>query len=232
MIDQSKVILKAVVGSTAYGLDHAGSDIDYLGCFIAPTESFLGLRPPEQTYVTHEPDQTMHEVGKLVALLLKCNPTVTELLWMNEYEVCTEDGYELRNRRHLFLSAKYVRDAYLGYATQQFRKLSDRGGTFSSDTIHRTAKHARHLMRLCKQGYDLYSTGHLSVKLDDPLPYVAFGDAAAKDPTVAAVLIEAYEHSFDNTVTALPDHPDSESVNEWLVALRLKFLSVKGWTRE
>ena len=219
------VILKAIVGSTAYGLDHAGSDIDYLGCFVAPTESFLGLHSPEQTHVTHEPDQTMHEIGKLVSLLLKCNPTVTELLWMNKYEVCTEDGYELYNRRHLFLSAKYVRDAYLGYATQQFRKLSDRGGTFSSDTIHRTEKHARHLMRLCKQGYDFYATGHLSVKLDDPLLYMAFGEAVAKDPMVAADLINSYEHKFDYTRSPLPEQPDTEAIDDWLVSIRRRFLS-------
>ena len=56
-------------------------------------------------------------------------------------------------------------NAYLGYAQQQFQRLDRRGdGSFSSDTRKRTAKHARHLMRLCRQGYELYTTGRLDVR--------------------------------------------------------------------
>ena len=41
-----RVILEGIVGSTAYGLARAGSDIDILGVYLAPAEDFLGLYPP------------------------------------------------------------------------------------------------------------------------------------------------------------------------------------------
>lgn len=37
------VLLKGVVGSTAYGLNHENSDVDYMGVFAAPTSEVLGL---------------------------------------------------------------------------------------------------------------------------------------------------------------------------------------------
>ncbi len=217
-------ILRGIVGSTAYGLAHEGSDIDRLGCFVAPSESFWGLAAPERTHVTTHPDVTMHEVGKLCALALKCNPTITELLWLDSYEVRTTDGDVLIAMRSLFLSAPYVRNAHLEYATQQFRKLSNRGGTFSSDLGKRTEKHARHLLRLLKQGFDLYSTGHLSVLLDDPERYHQFGRDVAQDPSLAAAAIGRYEALFDATTSLLPDKPDADLVNAALIDIRRGYL--------
>ena len=148
------VLLAGVVGSTAYGLAHAGSDTDRLGVFAAPTETFHDLTFPRESHVTTHPDATYHEARKFCRLVLGCNPTVTELLWLpgDLYEVTTPSGAELVAMRSGFLSARGVRNAYLGYATQQFRKLETRGdGSFSADTRKRTAKHARHLWRLVQQ---------------------------------------------------------------------------------
>ena len=62
-----------------------------------------------------------------------------------------------------------MRDAYLGYATQQFRKLIARGDeSRSGDLRGRTAKRARHLMRLVDQGLELYTTGTVVIRLSDP----------------------------------------------------------------
>ena len=137
------ILLSGVVGSTAYGLASAGSDVDRLGMFAAPTESLLGLRQPKESHVTTGPDKTLHEAGKWCRLALAGNPTVTELVWLPDdlYEIRTGLGDELVGIRTAFLSAGRVRDAYLGYATQQFRKLENRGdGSFSADTRRRTAQ--------------------------------------------------------------------------------------------
>jgi hypothetical protein len=90
------------------------------------------------------------------------NPTITELLWLptESDETRTQLGDELVEVRCAFPSARKVRDSYLGYATQQFRKLLSReSGRFPAATSDRTAKHARHLKRLVDQGYELYATG-------------------------------------------------------------------------
>ncbi|MEU4556525.1 DNA polymerase beta superfamily protein [Micromonospora violae] len=93
----------------------------------------------------------MHEARKFTVLCIGGNPTAFELLWLPDdlYEVRTELGQELVDLRSAILSAPRVRDAYLGYACQQFHRLKERGdGSFSADLRKRTAKHARHLARL------------------------------------------------------------------------------------
>lgn len=220
-----RVLLRGVVGSTAYGLNVPGrSDVDWLGMFAAPTEEFHGLRLPKDTYTTKDPDSTLHEAGKYAHLALGCNPTAIELMWLPEYEVRTDLGDDLIAIRGAFLSAKRVRDAYFGYATSQFGRLERRGdGTFSSDTQHRTAKHARHLLRLLFQGYHLYRYGTLMIRLEDSavMAIREFGDRVAGGDTARAHQILAnYEAAFDRYTSPLPDRPDEATVERWLLEVR------------
>ena len=144
------VLLSGIVGSTAYGFAHAGSDLDRLGLFATPTEELHGLHRPAESHVTTAPDVTLHEAAKWCRLALSCNPTASELVWLPEdlYETVTPLGRELVGIRSSFLSAPAVRRAYLGYADQQFRKLLTRDTTDPA-TRRRAAKHARHLVRAC-----------------------------------------------------------------------------------
>jgi predicted nucleotidyltransferase len=218
------VLLAGIVGSTAYGLNTVDSDIDRLGLFAAPTVAFHGLHPPMETHVTRRPDATFHEAAKWCRLALGGNPTVTELAWLPDdlYETRTVLGNDLIGIRSAFLSAKRVRDAYLGYATQQFRKLEVRGdGSFSADTRKRTAKHARHLLRLCHQGLQLYVTGRVEIRLDDPRRFHDFGErAAGGDIRHVRDALADYEQAFTDSVTPLPARPDEKTVERWLLAVR------------
>src|ERR1039458_2070417 len=103
MADTGTTILRGIVGSRAYGLDHEGSDTDRLGGYVAAPVQFHGLHPPigklASRVQTTPSDYTEHEAGKLVSLLLACNPTVTELLYLDSYEVCTPEGRALRRAR-------------------------------------------------------------------------------------------------------------------------------------
>ncbi|MFF6911185.1 DNA polymerase beta superfamily protein [Streptomyces sp. NPDC012466] len=220
------VLLSGIVGSTAYGLARPGSDIDRLGLFAAPTEELHGLRRPKESHVSTAPDRTLHEAAKWCRLALGGNPTAMELVWLPDdlYEVRTPLGDELIGIRTAFLSAKRVRDAYLGYATQQFRRLEARGdGSFSADTRKRTAKHARHLKRLCGQGLELYTTGRLTIRVENPEEYHAFGERVAADPSAALPLLRHYEAAFDAGPTALPDEPGEAPVEAWLRRVRAHF---------
>lgn len=220
------VLLSGIVGSTAYGMAGPDSDVDRLGVFAVPTMALLGLRTPRETRVTTKPDSTLHEARKFCLLALSGNPTASELMWLPEdlYEVRTALGDELIAIRRAFLSAPRVRDAYLGYATQQFRRLG--GGTFSADTRRRTAKHARHLMRLCHQGLQLYRTGDLEIRLDQPATFHAFGETVAAGGVDAARdLIADYERRFDEARSVLPGAPAEPVVERWLHRVR-----VAHWT--
>lgn len=214
------VLLAGVVGSTAYGLDGPDSDVDRLGMFAVPTICLLGLEKPAESVVTVKPDATYHEAGKAARLILGGNPTASELLWLPEdcYETRTPLGDEAVALRSSFLSAKRTRDAYLGYATQQFKKLMAR-----EEPGRRTAKHARHLMRLVNQGYELYTTGRLRIRVEDPERYLAFGERVSRDPQAAVPFMAEAEQRFDGARTVLPDEPDHAAVEAWLLRVRSAF---------
>ncbi|MFD1537591.1 nucleotidyltransferase domain-containing protein [Nonomuraea guangzhouensis] len=223
----TNVLLAGIVGSTAYGLAGPDSDVDRLGIYAAPTIDLVGLARPKESIVSTNPDRTLHEVGKWCALTLGGNPTVMELLWLPDdlYETRTPLGDQLISIRDAFVSAPRVRDAYLGYATQQFKRLDDRGdGSFSADTRKRTAKHARHLARLLYQGRELYETGHLPIRLPDPDAIRAFGERIADgDTEEARTLLAATEEAFDTARTPLSAQPQRAVVEEWLRHVRITY---------
>lgn len=227
-----RILLAGVVGSQAYGLAGPDSDIDRLGVFVWPTATLFGLNPPSESIVTTKPDSTLHEAAKACRLMLASNPTVLELLFLDAWEIKTPLGDELVGIRSAFPSAKRVRDAYCGYAVAQCRKLLNRGdGSFSADTRKRTAKHARHLLRLTHQGLELYTTGTLHVRLDDPQAYLDFGEQVAKDPGVAEKLIADTTARFDEAKTALPDEPQTGVIEGWLHRVRRAYYEPEGEAR-
>lgn len=231
-------ILTGTVGSTAYGLATPESDVDTLSVAIAPTRDILGLHPPRDktaSSVRTNPDITVHELGKYLGLALKANPTVTELMWLPDdcYTEIHPLGGSLIALRKWLLGATTVRNAYLGYATSQFRKMAHRGdGTFSSDTRGRVAKHARHLMRLLTQGTELFVRGEMTVRLVNPEDYHAFGQLVQDDPEkgleVAREKLATAEHIFDTYTSVLDPVPDETAADRFLVSARKYFLRQEG----
>lgn len=219
------ILLSGVVGSTAYGLAGPDSDVDRLGVYAAPTVQFHGLHPPigkSASVVRTDPDVTLHEAGKMVLLCLGGNPTLTELLFLDKYETATDLGLELVSIRSAFLSAPRIRDAYFGYATAQFKRLLDTG-LFASKQRARVAKHARHMLRLLDQGYELYSTGNLTIQLSDPQRYLEFGEQVVADPEAARPVLAAGEERFNTITSSLPEKPDADTVEQWLHKVRAEF---------
>jgi predicted nucleotidyltransferase len=231
MPSDDNVLLSGIVGSHAYGLAGPDSDVDRLGVFVTPSLRLLGLAPPAESIVSAKPDTTFHEAGKAARLMLSCNPTVIELLWLPDhlYEKRSRLGDEAIAIRTSFLSARRVRHAYLGYATQQARKISSPAR--ASDSVDarakRVAKHARHLMRLVEQGRELYATGTMTLALADPRRYLDFGRRVAADPQVAASFMADAEARFDAVRTVLPEQPDNAVVEDWLLRVRKAY-----WTTE
>ncbi|MER7845357.1 nucleotidyltransferase domain-containing protein [Kitasatospora sp. NPDC096077] len=214
------VLLSGVVGSTAYGFAHAGSDIDRLGLFAVPTEELHGLHRPAESHVGTAPDVTLHEAAKWCRLALSCNPTASELVWLPEelYETTTPLGRELVGIRSSFLSAPAVRKAYLGYADQQFRKLLTRDTTDPA-TRRRAAKHARHLVRLVEQAVRLHRTGRNLIRLPDPERVRDLGGRIADHPATAEhLLADAADRLARPGV--LPEAPDPRPAEAWLRRVR------------
>lgn len=230
--EPTRIVLEGIVGSTAHHLNRPGSDTDRLGIYASPAYQFLGLNPPTggrgDTWVSSpaDPDRVLHEALKFCRLAVRCNPSVMELLWLptHLYLVIDGVGADLIRRRGMFLSAPFVKDAYLGYATSQFGRLQARGdGTFDSDLRTLTEKQARHLLRLVNSGVQLWKTGELTVAVDDPATYFTFGERVADgDIGCAHDALAAAEVAF-TTPTVLPSEPDSVSVDRWLHSVRGEF---------
>lgn len=218
------LLLAGTVGSVAYGLAGPGSDVDTFGVFAHPTRALVDLHAPADTVTQTGPDRTLHEARKLCGLALAGNPNSMEFLWLppDLYQERTPLGDQLIDIRAAFLSAPRVRDAYLGYAAGQLKRLTGRcGPDVAHATRKRSAKHARHLARLIGQGLRLYKTGELQVRIDNPEWIRDFGQRVA-DGRVdeAKQLLAAAEHMFKIACSPLPDQPDEGLVREWLSAVR------------
>jgi predicted nucleotidyltransferase len=232
--DGSVVILRGVVGSTAYGLATADSDIDRLGIYQARTVDVLGLDGAAATagsQVTNSPDVTLHELGKYASLALKSNPTVLELLFLPGYDRCTPAGQALVDIRRCFPSTAAVRNSYGGYAYAQANRLltrhSEGKAGFESSTVGRTAKHGRHCLRLLYQGIQLLTTGTLDVDVSavrDEL--FAAGRLAETDPDAFHDLFRGRLSDLTAVRSVLPDHPDRDAVNATVTSLRLAQLNI------
>lgn len=213
---RSCTLLKGVVGSTAYGLNHAGSDLDYRGVYAVPTQHLLGLDAPELEKAVEfkNPDTQYYEALHYCRLALKSNPSILELLWLENYNVRTKAGDELVKIRNAFPTARLVKAAYLGYAEQQFSRL------LKDDRLEKRAKNARHFLRLLRQGAGLYRTGQLVVRLPDAEEVRYFGNRIANgDLEVASKAMQAAQITFSAN-SALPKSPDKEAINEWLLGVR------------
>lgn len=225
----STTLLMGVVGSTAYGLATTSSDEDRLGVYQADPADVLGLRAPAVltgSKVATAPDVTLHELYKFATLALKGNPTVSELLWLDDYVVETEAGRALIGIRDAFLSTRGVRASYGGYAVQQSRKLLSRHEAgrdgFSSDVARRTAKHGRHCLRLLRQARALLTTGMLTIDMSDQREELfAAGELAVRDPRAFAELFEKEFAAMDAVASVLPEQPDVDRVEALVVELRL-----------
>lgn len=223
------ILLRGIVGSNAYGLATPDSDLDYMAVYLEPQETFLGLRLIQDKDLTvHDTsvtiDTTAHEMGKFMRLALKSNPSILELLWLPDwaYTHITPQGEALLDNRHWFASAELVRNAYLGYATQQF-KLFKRDGNFGSDMKKRTEKHARHLYRLLIQGFELYRTGELNVELSplDAAETREFGRRVAEGETqLADETIKFYESQFTSKQPHVRHEANWAAANSLLVSIR------------
>jgi hypothetical protein len=212
-------LLRGIVGSHAYGLNHEDSDIDRMEVFAAPTLEVAGLdwHSSKESNVKQGPegdDFSAHEVGKFMRLVLKANPTVSELLWLGSewYEHRTVDGNMLIENRKAFLSRRPVWAAYHGYAEAQLRKYKD-GFT--------KPKYARHALRLIEQGQQLYTTGELNVQVSQPWRY--FDLAVASSDQVLNTIRKALD-AWTEEISVLPDEPDTRTVREMLTVIRKNHL--------
>lgn len=227
--EDEQLLLLGVTGSTAYGLATENSDVDRLGIYCVPTERLFDLdfNQAKASHVVTEPDDVqLHELGKFVGLVLKGNPTVTELLFLSEHEVRDRRIEPLIEMRSSLLGQRAIRAAYTGYAVAQAQRLANRQAEgrkgFNSDLAKRTAKHARHCFRLLMQAEELLTEGTITVNVADHREELfAIGELAETDVDAFLAKFEARKEAIEAVPSSLPMEPDRAAATDFLRSFRI-----------
>lgn len=121
---EDNLIYKVRCGSHAYGTSLPTSDEDFSGIFIPPVEYFFGLQAFDLLSEQSEDDRSYYSLRKYANLAVANNPNVLELLFVDDSDVlvCSPVAYELRAKRHLFLSQR-CQKTFVGYAKAQLHRI-------------------------------------------------------------------------------------------------------------
>jgi uncharacterized protein len=217
-----RVIFRCVIGSRAYGLEDDESDTDYRGVFLPPAELEWSLYGVPDQLEREETQEHYWELQRFLVLALKANPNVLECLYSPLVEMTTPLAEELLAMRSIFLS-RLVYQTYNGYVMSQFKKMQ-------TDIRNQGAvkwKHVMHLIRLLISGIDVLREGVVRVHVDNHREQLL----AIKTGSVPWEQTErwrlALHQEFDSALgaTKLPERPDYEQANAFLIRARRAALS-------
>lgn len=211
------IIYRCVIGSMAYGLDRAGSDVDRRGIYLPPASMHWSVYGVPEQLENAETQECYWELEKFIKLALKANPNVLEALYSPLVEHADPIAERLRAERSIFLS-RLVYQTFNGYAMSQFRKME-------ADLRTKGAvkwKHAMHLIRLLQAGIAALQTGVLPVRVDAGREQLlAIRDGLMPWEEVDSLrrsLHADFEQAFAGS--RLPDRPDYERANAILISAR------------
>ena len=211
------VIYRCVVGSRAFGLDEESSDYDRRGIFLPPADLQWSLFGLLEQIETHETQECYWELEKFLLLALKANPNVLECLHTPFVELASPLAEELLAMRSVFLS-QLIYTTYNSYVLSQFKKLNqdirNKGGI--------RWKHAMHLIRLLLSGITVLREGFVPLRVEehrDRLLAIRRGSIPWEE--INAWRLKLHKE-FDATFasTRLPEYPDYDKVNAFLIRAR------------
>lgn len=115
-------VLRATVGSRAWGLEEEGSDTDQRGVFLFPFTWGTGLVRPPDTVVSLDGSATHWEAGKAIRQALRADPNTLECLFVPDVQVLDAVGHKLLDAREAFVSRR-IYGSFGRYAIAQAKKL-------------------------------------------------------------------------------------------------------------
>lgn len=211
------VIYRCIVGSRAYGLSHDESDTDLRGIYLPPAERHWSLYGVPEQLEDHVAQECYWEIRKFLFLALKANPNILECLYTPLVEYAAPLAEELRAIRACFLS-KLIYQTYNGYVLSQFKKLE-------ADLRNKGAikwKHAMHLIRLLLSGIHTLQAGEILVDTGEhrnQLLSIRREEMNWNEVNTWRLdLHRQFDAAYQNT--RLPEYPDYERVNSFLIKAR------------
>ena len=223
-------ILTGYVGSIAHntyipdsnpnGID----DRDIMSVFISPLQRYIGVASygnkdrgtVRRSY--KEWDSVAYDIRKYVHLLLKGNPNVNSLLWLqpNHYIYVSPLGQMIIDNRMIFVS-KQTYHAFCGYAYGQSKrmehfKFEGYQGEKRKQLVQKfgyDTKNAAHVVRIMRMCVEFLNEGELHVFRDDSemLKSIKRGEwSLEKIKGEVERLFRRAEDAYDHSL--LPSHPD------------------------
>jgi uncharacterized protein len=251
------IIYRCVVGSRAYGLDTGDSDTDRRGIYLAPADLQWSLFGAPEQFEDNAAQSCYWELQKFLTMALKANPNILECLYSPKVEKVTPLGEEFLAMREGFLS-QMIFQTFNGYAMSQFKKIEQdlrnqpsrdakrrarAAGTKSAGDDGRLAacsgsashgevrwKHAMHLLRLLLTGAATLRNGSVPVRVETHRDRLL----AVKRGEVPLVEVNAWRQElhrdFERALaeTKLPERPDYEAANRFLIQARREMASELG----
>jgi len=217
-----RVIFQCIIGSQAYGLADSASDIDRRGIYLPPADLHWSLYGVPEQLECHETQEAYWEIQKFLVLAAKANPNVLECLYSPLVEKATPLAQELLGMREIFLS-RLVYQTYNGYVISQFKKMQ-------ADIRNQGQvkwKHVMHLIRLLISGVHVLRERFVPVRVDEhreQLLAIKRGDVPWEETEQWRLKLH---REFDKALeeTNLPERPDYEKVNAFLIKARHAALS-------
>jgi len=212
-----RVIYRCVVGSRAFGLDNDESDTDRRGIYLPPAELHWSLYGVPEQLENDETEEAYWEIQKFLIMALKGNPNILECLYTPLVEHATPLARELLDMREIFLS-RIVYQTYNGYVMSQFKRMQ-------ADVRNKgkvKPKHVMHLIRLLLSGIHVLREGFVPVDVGPHREQLL----AVKSGEMPFDEVEAWRkwlhEEFDRALekTNLPERPDYERANEFLLKAR------------
>ncbi|MFV0459813.1 MAG: DNA polymerase beta superfamily protein [Actinomycetales bacterium] len=242
-------VLRSVVGSGVHGIAIEGTDDhDEMGVYVEPSEWVLGVDRHRADYIWRtqpegvrsghgDTDLVLYALRKYLRLAIKGNPTVLLPLFAPRESliVVTPLGEELRELRDAFMSQRAVL-RFLGYMHSQHERMlgqSKRNVPNRPELIERygwDVKYGSHALRLAYQGFEIASTGRLSLPLPDAqrARVLAVKRGAVDRQEVSAEIshLEGEVRGLLDRGCPLPPVPEISRINAWAIAAQRRHW---GW---
>lgn len=232
--DAKHLILSGYRGSIAHNMyvpnldPNSIDDKDVMGVMVLPEEYYLGLKKKDhiETFV-QEWDIVVYEARKFINLLLKNNPNVLSMLWLEDvhYIHRSSEGNLLIENRDIFLS-KQCYKSFCGYAYSQLHRMEHMAfegymGEKRKGLVKQhgyDTKNAAHLIRLLRMGIEVLTEGTVIVSRPDAQQLLGIKRGEwtlqqVKDE--ADRLFKVMEQAYVNS--KLPSQPDTERAEELLI---------------
>ena len=216
------VIFRCVLGSRAYGLAEDASDVDLRGIYLPPAALHWSLYGIPGQLENEDAQEAYWELQKFLTLALKANPNILECLYSPLVQHATPLATELLAMRDAFLS-RLVYQTYNGYVLSQFKKLE------ADLRVHGAIKwkHAMHLIRLLLAGIRTLREGAVPVDVGtfrDQLLAIRRGEVEwGEINTWRRQLHREFDVAYETT--QLPDRPDYDRANSFLIRARRSMVS-------